>query len=203
VPEPSLPPRELRDPKALRAVAHPVRVRLLEELVFGGPATATELSERIGESPANCSWHLRQLAKYEFVEETGQGIGRQRPWRMVIQQKYLATGEVDEELRLASSVLRAHIVAREYEALRAWLATLPGEPALWRDAAFLTQNAGWCTAEELEELGREVSVALDRFVHRVNDPARRPPGARPVRLLAWGVPAQPLSIPDDSESRNP
>jgi DNA-binding transcriptional ArsR family regulator len=197
-----LPTRELRDPRALRAVAHPVRVRLLEELVVAGPATATELSERIGESPANCSWHLRQLAKYGFVEEAGGGHGRQRPWQMVIQAKQFARGDVDEELRIASTAIRRHLVVREYEALRAWLATVPAEPTSWRDAAFVTQNVGWCTAEELAQLADDVSGILGRFVHRVNDPASRPPDARPVRLLAWGIPAQPLPIAHDPESRN-
>jgi DNA-binding IclR family transcriptional regulator len=47
------------------------------------PATATQLAERVGESPANCSWHLRQLARYGFVEEAGGGTGREGPWRPV------------------------------------------------------------------------------------------------------------------------
>jgi DNA-binding transcriptional ArsR family regulator len=203
VPHSDLPPRELTDPRALRAVAHPVRVRLLEELAFGGAATATELSDRIGESPANCSWHLRQLAKYGFVEETGGGTGRQRPWQIVIQEKHLPHGNVDEELRIASTAFRRQLVSREYEALRAWLATMHAEPARWRDSAFITQNAGWCTAEELAQVFTDVATAMDRFVHRINDPASRPPGARAVRFLAWGVPAQPLPISEDPDSRDP
>lgn len=52
-------------------MAHPVRVALLEALSLQGPMTATEAGERIGESPTTCSFHLRQLAKYGFVEEAG------------------------------------------------------------------------------------------------------------------------------------
>jgi DNA-binding transcriptional ArsR family regulator len=199
----NLQPRELRDPRALRAIAHPVRVRLLEELAFGGPATATELSERIGESPANCSWHLRQLAKHAFVEEAGGGTGRQRPWQLVIQPKHLAAGDIDEELTIATTMAVRQLVAREYEALRAWFTTRHTEPAAWRDTVPITQNVGWCTAEELKHIGDEVSAAFDRFVHRVNDPASRPAGARPVRFMAWGVPAQPLPIASDPESPDP
>ena len=182
-------------------MVHPVRIRLLEELAFDGPATATELSERIGESPANCSWHLRQLAKHGFVEEAGGGSGRQRPWRLVIQPKRFPAGDVSRDVQEAATTLRRHMAAREYEALRSWFATLHAEPADWRDAAFVTQNVGWCTAQELSDLSREVSAALDRFVHRVNDAATRPIGARPIRFLAWGVPAQPLPIADDPDSR--
>ena len=53
----------------MRALAHPVRLALLEVLADEGRLTATEAGERIGESPANASFHLRQLAKYGFVEE--------------------------------------------------------------------------------------------------------------------------------------
>src|SRR6201989_59139 len=76
------PPRELTDPKAMRALAHPVRLALLEALTDAGELTATEAGERVGESPANASFHLRQLAKYGFVEEAGGGTGRRRPWRI-------------------------------------------------------------------------------------------------------------------------
>src|ERR1700750_347044 len=74
-------PREVTDPRAMRALAHPVRLALLE-LLTDGPLTATEAGERVGESPANASFHLRQLAKYAFVEEAGGGTGRRRPWKI-------------------------------------------------------------------------------------------------------------------------
>ena len=61
------------DARTLRALAHPVRVALIETLSVEGPLTATEAGERIGESPTTCSFHLRQLAKYGFVEEAGAG----------------------------------------------------------------------------------------------------------------------------------
>lgn len=72
----------MNDLLALRALTHPVRQRLLRALSRAGRATATQLAGQIGESPANCSWHLRQLARYGFVTEAGGGAGRQRPWRI-------------------------------------------------------------------------------------------------------------------------
>src|SRR4051794_28456250 len=75
-------PRELTDPKAMRALAHPVRLALLEALADAPTPTATEPGERVGESPANASFHLRQLAKYGVVEEAEGGTGRRRPWRI-------------------------------------------------------------------------------------------------------------------------
>src|SRR5215510_7400059 len=74
-------PRELTDPKAMRALAHPVRLALLEALTDAGALTATEAGEIVKESPANASFHLRQLAKYGYVEEAEGGTGRRRPWK--------------------------------------------------------------------------------------------------------------------------
>ena len=75
-------PREVTDPRAMRALAHPIRLALLEALADAGTLTATEAGERVGESPANASFHLRQLAKYGYVEEAEKGAGRRRPWKL-------------------------------------------------------------------------------------------------------------------------
>src|SRR5262245_50518347 len=74
-------PPEVTDPKAMRALAHPVRIALLEALITHPQLTATEAGEIVGESPANTSFHLRQRAKYGFGEEAEGGTGRRRPWR--------------------------------------------------------------------------------------------------------------------------
>ena len=60
--------RRVTDAKTMRALAHPVRISLIELLIIAGPMTATQAAEKIGESPSTCSFHLRQLAKYGFVE---------------------------------------------------------------------------------------------------------------------------------------
>src|ERR1700683_5096555 len=74
--------RKITDVRTMRALAHPVRIALIEALTLGGAMTATEAGERIGESPTTCSFHLRQLAKYGLAEEAGGGKGRSRPWRL-------------------------------------------------------------------------------------------------------------------------
>ena len=68
---------------ALRALAHPLRVEIMNELSDFGPATASMLAERLGESSGATSYHLRQLAKHDIiVEDTERGSGRERWWRM-------------------------------------------------------------------------------------------------------------------------
>ena len=68
--------KRMTDPRALRALAHPLRLSLLGMLRTEGPLTATRAGELLGESSASCSFHLRQLAKYGLVEEAGGGRGR-------------------------------------------------------------------------------------------------------------------------------
>src|SRR5580692_9859211 len=73
-------PMRITDPTVMRALAHPVRMALIELFGVHDTLTATQASEALGESPANCAFHLRTLAKYGFVEEAGGGRGRERPW---------------------------------------------------------------------------------------------------------------------------
>src|ERR1700750_2999656 len=67
--------RQVNDPGTMRALAHPLRWALLEELTHAGPLTATQASELLGETPANCAFHLRTLAKYGLVEEAAARAG--------------------------------------------------------------------------------------------------------------------------------
>src|SRR5919205_634619 len=92
---------ELTDPRALRAVAHPLRLTLIGLLRREGPLTATQCGERVGQSPAACSFHLRQLAKYGLVEEAGGGRGRERPWRATAQ--YTSWPEVADDPELTAA----------------------------------------------------------------------------------------------------
>jgi DNA-binding transcriptional ArsR family regulator len=76
------PQKHVRQARAMRALAHPVRLRLLSLLVREEQLTSTRASGLTGETVANCSFHLRQLAKYGFVEETQGGDRREHPWRL-------------------------------------------------------------------------------------------------------------------------
>ncbi|MEV0808464.1 helix-turn-helix domain-containing protein [Micromonospora sp. NPDC050200] len=186
---PDQPVRDITDPQALRAIAHPLRLRILEAVALHGPLTATQVADHVGESPANCSWHLRQLAKYGFIAEAGGGTGRQRPWRLVTDGHRWGDGEESPELARAGDAAAQVLLDLEYRALHAWMAARRQESPAWRDAGFINQFLSWYTAEELGALQSEVRELFARHLDRLDDPAARPPGSRPVRLMAWGVPA--------------
>ncbi|MBX4997318.1 helix-turn-helix transcriptional regulator [Rhizobium lentis] len=73
--------RVVPDPTALKALAHPVRLRMLGMLRVDGPATATQLAVRLGLNSGATSYHLRQLAQYGFIEEAPHVSRRDRWWR--------------------------------------------------------------------------------------------------------------------------
>jgi DNA-binding transcriptional ArsR family regulator len=187
--------RVLRDAREMRVLAHPVRMRLQQALYERGSATATELAEMIGESPANCSWHLRQLAKYGFVEETRDGTGRNRPWRPRAHSLSWGGSEESGEVAAASDGLSELFAEQEFSGLRDWHAWRRTDPPEWQDAANWVQSIDWLTVEELAELNKTLTEIIARRGEnreRLRDPSKRPPGARRVRLFAWAVPAEPF-----------
>jgi DNA-binding transcriptional ArsR family regulator len=173
---------ELSDPRALRALAHPTRLRLVGLLRREGPLTATQCGERIGESPASCSFHLRQLARHGLVEEAGGGRGRERPWRATARfTSWKATPETAE----AAGVLGSVIAGRLHEELAGWFQRMPGEAPAWREAHQLSDTVVHLTPEELQDLGGRIWELLSAY-----EGERDQPGARPVMFMFAGYPRE-------------
>jgi hypothetical protein len=161
----------------------------MELLTVDGPLTATELADRLDETPANCSWHLRKLAEYAFVEEAGGGIGRQRPWR--VRQVGLAWDDVEATPveRRAGRALSEMMLQRQVTRFLAARTQLLDDGDLdWADAATSSEHASWLTADELDALNLEIRAVLERYAGRLTDPSQRPPGSRLCELVAWGSP---------------
>jgi DNA-binding transcriptional ArsR family regulator len=188
--------RRISDARTLKALAHPVRVALIEALVLGGPMTATQVGEQIGESPTTCSFHLRQLAKYGFVEEAGGGKGRARPWRITSIGFSIAIPEDQPEAELAGSAVARIFRERQLDRYRTWLETKASYPPQWRKAAFDSDYILYLTPEELEQLTAELHAGLyERMHERLTDPSKRPPGSLPVevQLFSYPISAPPAS----------
>jgi DNA-binding transcriptional ArsR family regulator len=184
-------PRELTDPRTMRALAHPVRLSLLEALTHHGPLTATEAAEHVGESPSNCSFHLRQLAKYGFVEEAEGGAGRRRPWRAVTIGTRFTDIHEDTETALAAHALSRVIVDRLLARARAGLEAARVLPDEWRAVTGSNDMTLYVTPEEARELDEEILEKLWAFRERIADPARRPEGSRPLQYAAFLYPVEP------------
>jgi predicted ArsR family transcriptional regulator len=179
---------KLTDPRALRAVAHPLRLALVGLLRREGPLTATQAAERLGEVPAACSFHLRQLAKYGLVEEAGGGHGRERPWQATAMFTSWPSAAESPELAAASELLSTVIAERYLEHLFKWLETRAEEPHEWQERQMFSDFALYLSSAELEELDHAIQELFEPYLARTANASLRPPDARLVMLIALGFP---------------
>lgn len=182
--------RELTDPRAMRALTHPVRLALLEALELEGPLTATRASELIHEPPNTCSFHLRQLAKYGFVEEAGSGPGRNRPWRLSQFGMHFTDIHDDPDRRLAARGLDRMLRERYFARLQAFYDTRSEYPTRWQEVTGGSQFILHVTPDELRAIDVEVTAILDRYRDRMSDQSRRPDDSLPVEVLLFGYPVR-------------
>jgi DNA-binding transcriptional ArsR family regulator len=189
--------RTITDARSLRAMAHPLRLAIMEQLTIHGPLTASELGDRLDESPANCSWHLRKLAEHSFVEEAEGGTGRQRPWQVThLGMVWGEEGEgrtIGADEAMAGQALSDVLLDRELERLRHSQHRVRDDATRWRAAASTAQSMLWLTSEELQEVNLAVRDLFMRHLDRHEDPTRRPAGARLCALVQWGVPTYGLA----------
>jgi predicted ArsR family transcriptional regulator len=180
--------REITDARAMRALAHPLRWALIDLLSMEGTATATRCGEVLAESQASCSFHLRQLARYGFVEEAPTTSKRERPWRLTNPDQHWSSVQPDEERALAAAELGRVFVEREIEKLRTWVRTSHAYPEEWRRAAVTSGAQVWMTVAELAEVRRRLVEFAGEIAEHDQSPEARPPGARPVRIFLAGFP---------------
>jgi hypothetical protein len=197
----------------MRALSHPVRIALVEALSLGGAMTATELGEQIGETPTTCSFHLRQLAKYGWVEEAGGGKGRARPWRMASIGWETPSSYDDTAADVANTALVGMFRDRQFGRYRQWRQSRSSWPREWREAGTDSTFIYYLTAEELDQFSNELTGLLSRWFReeRITDPASRPPGSAPVEVLSLAYPIEMPAggepgdgeTPATDETRNP
>jgi hypothetical protein len=174
----------------MRALAHPLRVALLEAIAQTDTRTltATEAGELLGELPANCAFHLRTLAKYGFVEEAGGGRGRERPWRLKYRGLELAPPWQDPETRLAAHAAASVWIDRWLTRARERLMRVLGYPAVWQEAALASKINLYLTAQEAKALGEAMRAVAKPYESRSDDPSLRPAGSLHHEVLIFGYP---------------
>ncbi|HWS57300.1 MAG TPA: helix-turn-helix domain-containing protein [Actinotalea sp.] len=171
------------DPARIRALAHPVRLDLLQLLDDRGEATATQCADELGETVANCSFHLRTLAKAGFIE-AAPSRGREKPWRPTSRGRMMEPDPSDPASVRAVTELAGLAMIREVDRVRDFLQRNTEMPPEWSNTVSVTTSAFYATPDEMRELVLAVTRLTDRFEDRMRDPSRRPPGARMGRLFA-------------------
>lgn len=181
----------ISDPQVLRALAHPLRGRLLGLLRLEGPSTASRLAERVGESSGATSYHLRQLAAYGMVvDAAGRGTGRERWWQAA---HTTTTWEPDELLGQpggleANELMQRHQVEVMGRELRSWLDSGRAHGPDWAAVAGLSDYVLRLTPAETRQLLEEVYAVLDRWAARTHDPR---PATLPVNVFTAAFPRTP------------
>lgn len=171
-------PVEITDPRALRALAHPARIAILQHLVLDGPATATECAEVARLSPSACSYHLRALARYGYaVEDLSEAAdGRHRPWRAtVVAMSINGDPNLPAATRAAGRLLMESIQANLDERRTDYLDREDEYSPQWQRAAGYIQGVVHVTADELLELRERLDALVAEYLRL--DPADQPSGA--------------------------
>lgn len=154
------------DAAALRALAHPLRVRLLAALRRDGPATSAALARAFDETTGATSYHLRQLARHGFVEEeTGRGTARERWWRALHRYTSWDTADFldDPAAMEAGTVMLHRQLDVENDHVREWIAHQADWPRAWLAAADASDLALRLTPARLARLVSEVHEVVMRY----------------------------------------
>lgn len=189
---------ELTDPRALRALAHPMRLKLITLLRTVGPLTATRAAERTGESAGTCSFHFRQLAKWGLVEETGAGKGRERPWRATTAITTWSALGSDPEGVVAAQFLSRVLAEHYFRELLNWHERKASEPEEWKNASQTGDVILRLNSDELQQLNRDLRSVLEQWNQTT---ASRSPSEsmRFVQYVGWTYPmvGSPVDSPEE------
>lgn len=180
----SAPALRSSDPAVLRALAHPLRVEMLAVIDELEEATATQIAERVGESPSNCSFHLRTLEKAGFIVRA-EAKGTSKPWRAAHRSRDLRPDPDDVESVRSSSTIGALYVQHEADRVIRFLqAHGNGRLPEWVNGVTVNMSTFWATPDELAEVAEEIAHLVDRFRGRHDDPSLRPPGSHKSHFFA-------------------
>lgn len=177
----------LTDPGVLEALAHPVRLDLLTYLMSAGPATASTCARAVGDTPSNCSYHLRALARHGLVEPVDSDDRRQRPWRATI-TGFSIDPNVDPDTpqgRSNAAVLSASL-ALEQRLLRDYLAHRDRVSDAWREADSTSNYTLRIAPAELTELTAQIDALVRPLIAGQRTAA--PPEAELVHVNVFAFP---------------
>ena len=181
------PVRHVRDPREIRALAHPARMAIIDALSTGDELTATECAALTGLSPSATAYHLKLLQRYGFAEPAAaRSDGRERPWRASDRR---TSFDLDSSTPAGAAAATAVALAF-FDSSRAlgeeFMATEHEEPEEWQDVATLSNADVWLTAAEIRKVTAALSAVLEPYRDRAR--ADRPDGSRRVRVLNMTVP---------------
>jgi DNA-binding transcriptional ArsR family regulator len=192
--------RRLSDARELRALAHPVRMALYQVLAVNESLTATQASKLVGGSPSSVAYHLRTLARYGYVEETNDGTGRERPWKLSHIGFRFSDETSDPETKAAAHALSRELFKRWLERREAYQQDKERWSEDVRDAVGDWNTIIFGTPDELRELQDAIGRLTKRFHDRITDPELRPEGWQTFEFQLFTHPIDTADfVPADDE----
>jgi DNA-binding transcriptional ArsR family regulator len=177
--------REISDPEALEALAHPVRLDILGYLMSRGPATASACARAVGDNPSNSSYHLRILARYGLVEPVESADGRERPWRAVFTG--ISADPDNTATSVAAKAFTGASLQLDYQLAREALNRVDADPA-WQGAEAYSAYALAVTPDELRSLVSAVDALLRPYIAATRDDAPAEAGIAYCSVTAFPRP---------------
>ncbi len=182
--------RLIDDPVTIRALAHPLRHDLMSIIGRLGRATTADAARELGISHGLASHHLRQLAKYGFVEQVKGKDHRERPWRMVATSYNWSRARNTAEGSVAVDVLEQMAAERTIEAFLGWQQRRKDWPQSWEKYTGIGESSVYLTQAELAGIAEAFDALLMRYIDErpIDDLASRPEGSVPVTFTLFTVP---------------
>jgi DNA-binding MarR family transcriptional regulator len=186
--------RVVTDPLALRALAHPLRLKLHALVGRENGCTAAEAARQLGISQALASHHLRQLAKYGFVEPGPAGDNRERPWKVTSTSNSFR-GESSSEAQESVEFLERYMAEQAITQLAEWQLRREDEDPRWSELAGTDQSLLYLTIDEVAELKSVWHAAVLEWVRQrpLGDAKKRPDDAVPVNFTLVTAPLRPTA----------
>jgi DNA-binding transcriptional ArsR family regulator len=185
--------RRISDPKELRALAHPLRLGLLDRLMSFGEQTAAQCAEAVGSTASNCSYHLRALARVGLVEPGSSSDRRERPWRAT--STGLEFGPADPASSPAAAgaafALDELWLTRDEQVTRSAHRRHREQPPGWRAAEAYNSYALKLTSAELSKLVAEIDRLVRPFIAMTREDVPEDADVASLRLLAFRHPQSP------------
>ncbi len=182
--------RLIDDPVAIRAFAHPLRHDLMSIIGRLGKATTADAARELGISHGLASHHLRQLAKYGFVEQVKGKDHRERPWRLVATSYNWSEAKATAEGAAAVDVLEQVFAEEALETFLDWQQRRKKWPQAWREYTGIGTSTVYLTQAETRELVEAIDALINRYTNErpLDDVASRPAGSVPVDFTFFAVP---------------
>lgn len=176
----------LSDPAVLDALSHPVRMDVLSFLMSAGPATASVCARAVGDSPSNCSYHLRVLAAHGLVEQDSSADGRERPWKTTITGFGVDPSIDNPEDGAAVAALAAASLQLDHQLAREHLRTRDSLPEHWREIDAHISYGLRVTPDELRDIVQSIDAIVRPYIGATRDDP--PDDAEPAHLAVSAFP---------------